>query len=79
MTGFSFLFMNSPVSRSTWIVGSTTADVSPSNWENLVAYAQCYNPRGGVAGGSYRVQPRTAAPSDDTMALVKQRLARKLG
>jgi|SRR5690348_3846385 len=78
-TSDGVLFMNSPIDRSTWMVGSTTADVSSSNWSNLVAYAQCYNPRGGVAGGSYRVQPRTAAPSDDTMALVKQRLARKLG
>jgi len=73
------LFIDSPLNRTTWMVASTSSDVSAGNGENLVAYAQCYNPRGSVHGGSYRIAPRAVAPRVDGLGLAKDRLARKLG
>lgn len=68
-------FINSPLDKTTWMVASTSTDLSAANLDNVVAYAQCYNPRGGITGGQFRV----AGPSTKTLALAKQRIARKHG
>lgn len=68
------MVINSPLDRNIWMVASTTATITVENAENIVAYAVCYNPRGAVAGGDFRVRPRAA-----DVDLAKERLARKLG
>jgi hypothetical protein len=68
------LFINSPLDRTSWVVASTTSTLTDVNARSITAYAVCYNPRGGVAGGSFR----TTTPAA-TLAHAKALAARKLG
>jgi hypothetical protein len=70
------IFANSPLDRSTWMVAST-ADPIASPADNVMAYAQCYNPRGAIQGGNFRTAP--AKPSASALAIAKDRLAKKVG
>ena len=74
-TGDGLPFINSPLDKTTWMVAST-ADVTLDDPADVVAYVQCYNPRGAVSG-AYRTAP--AKPSAAAMAIAKARLAKKLG
>lgn len=69
------LFVNAPFDRTSWWVVSTTADLSATNQQNVIAFVQCYNPRGGVAGGVFRAT--TAAPTASQLAAATKLLARK--
>lgn len=69
------LFVNSPLDKQSWMVMSSTTDLSDTT--DLESYAVCYNPRGGISGAEFRTAP--AAPSAKTLAAAKARLAPKLG
>lgn len=69
------LFINSPLNKQTWMVASSTADLNATS--DVVAYAVCYNPRGGISGGSFRSAPAT--PGAKALEIAKTRLASKLG
>lgn len=75
-TSDGVMFVNSPIDRSTWMVAST-ADVNTNPADNVMAYAQCYNPRGAIQGGNFRTAP--AQPSATALATAKARLAKKVG
>ncbi|MFJ9315330.1 hypothetical protein ACIRN4_14155 [Pimelobacter simplex] len=69
------LFANSPVDRQSWFVSSTTTDLSAT--DDVVSYAVCYNPRGGVPGGTFR-REAPAKPGASAREVVKERLAKKV-
>lgn len=71
------LFSNSPLDKTTWFVGSTTTNLAATE-EDVLAYAVCYNPRGSVPGGSFRVSAAEAAKTQaHAIDLLKERLAPK--
>jgi hypothetical protein len=76
-TSDGVMWTTSPASRTTWVVSTTSATLTAENAENLIAYAQCYNPRGAVPGGELRTSSPTR-PSAETMAAVKAKLAKKV-
>jgi hypothetical protein len=73
------LWLSEPVDSSTWAIASTTTpdpNATPDPSGLALAFVQCYNPRGSVAGSLRVVTPRKTI--DDFPALVT-RLERKLG
>lgn len=77
LTSDGVLFSNSPLDKTTWFVGSTTTDMSATE-DDVLAYAVCYNPRGSVPGGSFRVSATEAAETRaNAIELLKERLAPK--
>ena len=78
-TSDGVLFSNAPLDKTSWFVGSTTTNMSATE-DDVLAYAVCYNPRGGVPGGSFRVSPTESAKAQShAMDLLKERRARKFG
>lgn len=70
------LYVNSPLDKSSWAVFST-ADVTTQNPADVTAYAVCYNPRGAVPGGNFRVAG-SPAPTKSQMAIIRARGMKKL-
>ena len=75
LTSDGTLFINSPLDRSTWMIAST-GDVTVDDPTAIQVYAQCFNPRGAVAG-AFRTAPAKASTA--AMTTAKARLAKKLG
>lgn len=67
------LFVNSPLDKVSWVAISTTDSVAAG--DDVQAYAVCYNPRGGVPGGEFRVAQ--AQPDAAALADLKERVAKK--
>lgn len=66
-------FVNAPLDKTSWWVVST-ADPDTTDPTDLAAYALCYNPRGAVSGGEYKIAPT----STDKTEIVRALLAKKM-